>query len=323
MNQSDIRKEVTDYKRVVSEAIIALPHVRDAFEAIEECIEDAKHGCDNRGLVILGESGTGKTHVLKKILSGYPEIRTDTGVKKIIVYVRTGSKPTTKGLAEIILHAMGDPRSDKGSVTTKTNRIRKLIKDLGVMLIIVDEFQHFVDKSSAKVQMEVVDWLKVLIEDTGVGLVVAGVPYAEAAIKINDQQTRRFKSPNIMPQYNWNNTSDRSEFRGVLKAFEKTLPGFCFPDLSSTEMAFRFYCASSGLIGRVANIFKEVISVVLKDGRRKQVCLADLEKAAKRANFSLPEGFEHVFSKTFNVIPSEEVIDEIMQAGITKLDIDE
>ena len=61
-------------------------------------------------------------------------------------------------------------------------------------LIILDEFQHFVDKDSWRVLKNVSDWLKNLIDETEVPIVLIGMPYAVEILDApgNEQLQRRF-----------------------------------------------------------------------------------------------------------------------------------
>ncbi len=48
--------------------------------------------------------------------------------------------------------------------------------------MVVDEFQHFVDKGSQKIQHHVADWLKVLLDESEVAVVVAGLETSMAVL---------------------------------------------------------------------------------------------------------------------------------------------
>ncbi len=52
-------------------------------------------------------------------------------------------------------------------------------------MLILDEFQHFIDRDSAKVLKTVSDWLKTLILDTNLPIILIGLPEAEQILQLN------------------------------------------------------------------------------------------------------------------------------------------
>lgn len=97
---------------------------------------------------------------------------------------------------------------------------------------------------------------------------------------------------------------------------QSKLEDFELPNLSSEDMAFRVYCATGGLIGRLANLLVEAVtSAIYKN--TNLITLSDLNLASKLASYDMPLNISDPFSRNFNVIPSEEVIKEIMNIGRT------
>src|SRR5690606_15421951 len=133
----------------------------------------------------------------------------------------------------------------------------------------------------------VADWLKILVDDAEVSLVVAGLPRCMHVIDTNPQLKRRFQAPAVMPRFNWAITDQRLEFRSILDAMQEGLEPFSFPDLASEEMSFRVYCATGGLIGRVANLLVQTLTDAIY-ANKTSITLQDLGRAAGRASFDLP-----------------------------------
>ena len=48
-----------------------------------------------------------------------------------------------------------------------------------IELIIIDEFQHLVEKSSNRILSRVSDWLKMLINKTKYSIILFGMPYSK------------------------------------------------------------------------------------------------------------------------------------------------
>ena len=107
-------------------------------------------------------------------------------------------------------------------------------------MVMIDEFQHFVDKGSNKIMHNAADWLKVLVDDCHVALVVAGLPTCQAVLERDEQLSGRLLAPMFMPRFDWHNKSEREEFEAILGAFHESISSyFDLPALDSPEMAFR------------------------------------------------------------------------------------
>lgn len=91
---------------------------------------------------------------------------------------------------------LGDPAADKETISSQTLRLRKFIAACEVELIILDEFQHFDDRQSRNVLKTISDWLKNLINQCTVPIVLVGMPGCESVLdqKGNEQLKRRFAS---------------------------------------------------------------------------------------------------------------------------------
>lgn len=146
---------------------ILIPHTAfaDAEKQIEQFFFYAETKAEAEGLAIIGESGTGKTSVLNSFASKHRRIRKEDGLQVPVLFASVPSAPTVKAFAEVLLQANGDPKPGYGTENEKTRRLQKLMKETDVRIIMVDEFQHFVDQGTHKVMHHVADWLKRLIDD--------------------------------------------------------------------------------------------------------------------------------------------------------------
>ena len=309
----DVKKN-NNLRGLVHKIMVCHVWVDNALQRVERCYSGALDGGDTRGLSIIGESGTGKSRILEHVEKKYPRSRDDSGLKVPVLLVKVPSKPTVKGLVEVLLHELGDPLFEKGTEIVKTKRLLKLLAAAETRLLMLDEFQHFVDRTSQKVQHQVADWLKILVDDAQVGLIVAGLPYCTHVIETNTQLKRRFQRSAIMPRFDWSNSEHQVEFCSILGTMQSQLIPFEFPDLSSIDMAFRIYCATGGIIGRVANLLTETITNAIYEDKIK-ITLSALRKADEFASYDKPFDMESPFSKKFNILPSDEIIKSAMQIG--------
>ena len=211
------------------------------------------------GMLLVAQSGTGKSTALKYYEERFPRTETKGGTQIPVLRVGTPESPTVKTLAEAVLVAMGDPASAKGTASAKTNRIIHFFAECGVELLFIDEFQHFYDGQRAAESKRVSDWLKNLINMVGIPVILAGLPRSIAVVNANPQLRRRFGAPHYMPPFGFDSQDERLEFRGVLNGIQSRLPVPC-TDLSEANMAQRFYFASHGLLDYVVKIIDDAVS---------------------------------------------------------------
>lgn len=227
--------------RSLERAFLVAPDLKDPF-----------------GIYIHGESRTGKSRLIEETMGKHVPYRTEDGLVVEVVKLQVPAKPTIKGLAIDLLRALGDPMPDKGTENSMTERLVILLTACKTRLLILDEFQHFVDKSSSfTVIHHLADWLKNLLNRTKVTAVLVGLEYGLAVLKQNEQLRGRFANPIRLPRFDWRDENLRAEFLGLLDGFQSLISKkFNVPEFSSDELGYRFYIATGGLTGYVFNILR-------------------------------------------------------------------
>lgn len=304
----------TENNEIVKETNIVdrifIPHTAAvrALKRIDRCFITAERSLEPMCLLIVGESRSGKSRLLENTAKEHPSYRLDEGLIVPVLMVSTPATPSVKGLAEILLEAIGDPSPEKGSERTMTRRLTKLLKGAKVRMIILDEFQHFYDKTSDKVMHNVADWLKLLIDQSKVSLIVGGLPTCQAVLNQNEQLAGRFMGQIRMPRFDWEDADSRKEFRAILNAFQDSLSEFEWPDLSAYEMAFRFYCATGGLIGYMVKILRQAVQNAIFDAQNT-IDLSALKVAYEESVF-LDSSLSLIpaFDKSFVAVPTDNLV---------------
>lgn len=296
-----------------------IPHTafENALLRLEQCFNYANGTLEPICIALVGESRTGKSRALEECFLRHPRVRQLAGLNNPILRVKIPSKPTVKGLAELMLRALGDPKAHTGSENTKTMRLQSMMASTGVLMVMLDEFQHFYDKGSHKVMHHVADWLKILVEDAKVALIVAGLPSCRAVIDQNEQLAGRFLSPLFMPRFDWLNSSDREEFIAILGAFQESMgQHFDLPVLDGPEMAFRCYCGTGGLIGYLSKFLRQAVWNAL-DADTKIITLSELLQAHDQSVWAKdgPIGLPNPFDKSFSTSVTDDLVARIKRIG--------
>lgn len=296
-----------------------IPHdaFRNATEQIEQAFKYAQNKGEGEALALIGESGTGKTSVLDAVRSRHESV---SGADRDIIPILSAtvpSEPTVKSLAAVLLAAIGDSRPEQGTEPELTRRLKSHIKATGTCMIMIDEFQHFYDRGRHKVMHKVADWLKELIDATKTTLVVAGLPYGTSVIDQNEQLARRFSASLSLPRFSWNDIEQREEFIRILHCYEKEISKhYKIPELSSESMAFRFYCATNGLMGYLSKLLKQLLRNAEMSGK-ESIILEDIAKAYMQSIWPgerIP-GLPRPFSRNFELRCTSEVLQAVSRIG--------
>jgi energy-coupling factor transporter ATP-binding protein EcfA2 len=307
----------THQLKTIDQILIEHTAFDNARNRLKQLIEASLHCSEPVCIALIGESRTGKSRLLEHIANLYPRQRKDEGLRVPILRITTPSKPTVKGLVETFLLELGDPLwNRRGSEIEKTERLITLLIKTGTTMAIIDEFQHFYDKTSHKVQHHISDWLKILVDKAKLVLVVSGLPSCMAVINQNEQLRGRFIGALHMPRFDWADKISRDNFISILEAFQGSMTEFDFPDFSSDNIAFRFYCASGGLIGYVAKILRQAVSNTVFNESAK-ISLEDLALAYEEAIW-IESAIKHPnpFDLRFDPNPTPQLLEAAKAIGI-------
>ena len=277
-----------DWRKVPGEERIAFanqllvlhPRFREAVALLERCHHESRQGGEPVCGALLGASGVGKTSVVDHYCRLHPPVETDTATHQPVLKVTLQPDARPKGIAADLLLALGDPAWSSGTVQTLTNRAVRLLRHCGVELIVMDEFHHLFDADRAKVMTKASQWLKVLIVNTGIPVVVCGMPEAEYVLNAEHTE-RRFKERLTLRCFNWRTAHGQREFCSMLKRLDQTLPLAESSVLASADLAGRFYLACRGVPDYLMTLLRGAVAEAIL---RKSECieLADLARVYER-----------------------------------------
>ena len=260
-----MNKEKIDYSNMSTEekiehfetTVVESPFFTNIIKKITECHKRSKHMTEPRCLIITGDTGFGKTTIGSFYEKDYPRVVRDNGTIIPVLLSSVPSPATIKSMGSWLLRDMGDPMPDRGTTGSITKRLCDLIKECEVELIILDEFQDLIDKDTEKVLSNSADWLKHILNDTGVPMVLMGMPKSTDILSANSQLKRRFRTKIVLKAFKYGTKDGQEEFEKFLIMLEK---GLLFPKpskLYSGEMPFRLFCATRGIIFNVKNLISK------------------------------------------------------------------
>lgn len=245
-----------------------LPHRRykEAMYAMAELHQRRRTYGRGGGLLMVGLSGAGKSTTMASYLESFPRDHTTERTRVPVLLVSVPSSPTARGLGDAILAALGRKRAHRGSAAEKSDLIVELFGKCGVEMLLLDEFHHLFFAPTLNHFRDVTDWLKRLLDATGIGMVGSGLPTSELVVDSNEQLARRFSARIRITPFLLDDPEDFREFRAILKAFEKQLPLPCETPLFEANHARRFHIASYGLLDYVVKTLEGAVSVAAAAG---------------------------------------------------------
>lgn len=235
--------------------IINHPIFKEAKEHLRLCFDSCGRTPDPRCTAIIGPSGSGKSTMIEDFVNSLQKpMEPHT---KLVLVIETPSNPTVKAMASEVLKSIGDPMYFRGTEVQMTDRIVHFLKNLGTQLLIFDEFHNLIDKESDKLSFKASDWIKRLLNKAKKPIAIVGLDRAEEIFLVNEQLRRRFTESYFIKPFDWNKPETRKLLMGFLKAVQQK---YCFEgglEIYCSEMAYRFYCASGGLVGYMIAIVRE------------------------------------------------------------------
>lgn len=252
--------------QLVESILVSFPRHDRVCEKIAYCHDHSKVAAEPECLLVTGPTGAGKTTIREIYARRYPRRRTQEGAHIPVLSTSIPVPASPKSLVTRLLAALGDPLADRGTTVGQTLRLAHLLKACGVELIILDEFQHFIDRESNHILLTVANWLKDLLNETNVPVVLMGMPYSDVILRANAQLERRFGAVDRIEPFGWDTPGGQAEFRTFLRFVDGALPLEAISGLCDQEMARRVHFASGGVVGSCMKLIRRAAVLAITRG---------------------------------------------------------
>lgn len=244
--------------------LIHHPKFEEILGLLDDCRVSSKRTAEPFCALIEGDTGVGKTIAMKAYCAKLPPEVLSEHTRIPVFYTTIPESATPAALVGKILRSLNDPFPESGNKTVKTSRLERLLKDCETQLIILDEFQHFIDGKRHRTMEQTADWLKGLIDASRVPIVLVGMPGSSIILDLHPQLDRRFFKRLEFPPFPWKTGPDKKAFRTLLNELAKALPYPNKPILSEEELAYRFHRATGGKIGLVKKLIVRAMLIMEK-----------------------------------------------------------
>jgi DNA transposition AAA+ family ATPase len=256
-----------DHSRLArfSKFIIAHDLYANALATVARAVKATNATHEPYSALITGDAGTGKTTVCKHFIRLQPTPHREIGtqdVRQVVpgFYCAVTAEVTIKGLAEVMLKRLGATHI-VGDKTQLTERLFDLLRTCKTEVIFLDEFHHLLRSRNLNVLDGVRDWVKGLMNETGVTMILAGLPRCEGIINGEEQISRRFPYRASLSHFVYS-TSAESQYIGVLKALAKGMSEHAglsvAVTLTDADRATAVYAATGGNMNSIRQLLFQV-----------------------------------------------------------------
>lgn len=238
----------------------------------------------------LAPSATGKTSSAEAFRTKYEARGLHSEGERPVIIVPLDSACTSRRLFAAILRTVGDPLCDTGTEDILRSRSYVALKRLGCRLLIIDEVQHLVARSS--VRNDICDVLKRFLDDGIVPLALLGTDEATELLNKNVQLASRLHAPFDMPPLKTSSLEDRKLFKAYVANLDQALVDTgILKRKSGLDAARTLTCLfkiSGGVLGRVTNLIREAL-IHAVEREAEYVELYDLSFAT--SHWAVGQGF--------------------------------
>lgn len=264
--------------------------VRALFDYIEHQFQfnEARGSAD--GVLVIAESGTGKTRTIKQLELMYPSVITPTLTTRPVVRLNIPPSPTPKSLGKAMLDALGDGDPSSGNAYEKFERIEALLVSVATKVIAIDNFQDIPARRRVRGIAEMSDWFRNLCSIRFPGVVVAfGTKEAAIVRDSNPQLCRRMQARFELPMFSITGDENIKRWRHILKELDKRMPLAEDSKLSDSAMSVRIFVATGGNFDYLKKLLAQSMTVALKRGSER-IDMQDLQFGFAGQHQLLAEG---------------------------------
>lgn len=273
---------------------IKLSRVVRILDRATQLIETNWGSSEPDPLVVLGETGLGKSTLLKHLLSKHPRIEHETFSEIPVLYVEVPARSTIPRLSGEMLKSIGLPfqiKGDDGEAALVT-----LIRECRIKLVILDEMNHLVERGRSRTHYNVGDWVKQMSHKAGASFLLAGTPRAANLLKTNEQLGDRFAEVVYLRPL------AGKEFSAALKVFQAHLNRVDSVDLTSPALLKLMAFATGGRLRAIRRLLVRAVEIGLCSADPK-VDLSVLSKAFSEVIYADAPSSRNPFSAKFNGNP--------------------
>lgn len=219
------------------------------------------------GLVISGDSDTGKSRVMERFaeLHRGQELHPETEYAQFpVIYIRAPTTPSRGALLKLILGEIGQQVRGTFRDEDIHQHVVRMLRACGTKVLLIDELQqteHLAANANVRAFLR---GIKALVNDTGRPIAVGGTQDVIDFIRIEPQVRSRFDDLIMM------HPMTAHEEQIAILAFERLLPLRYASDLKSNpDIVCAIQSYSLGYIGRLSRLLQKACMAAVRSGEER------------------------------------------------------
>jgi hypothetical protein len=216
-------------------------------------------------LLLVGESGMGKTMIIEKFTRDHPASFDDTTgrLHMPVVAVQMVSGPDETRFYRRILAAIGAPEPPRATLAVLESLALRLLSELRPGLLVIDEI-HSLQAGTIREQARFLNMLRFLGNELRVPLVCVGTTQARNALRTDDQLVRRFEAFALPP---WREGGD---FTGLISTLMRSLPLRRESQIDEKTLS-RIIGVTGGITSGMFSIMSQLAIAAIESGEERIV----------------------------------------------------
>lgn len=243
-----------------NECFIPYPVITSIFDDFDRLRLNKELGAEPQCMLITGDTGSGKSSLVKAYQSKVNCAACSGFVSVPLLVSRIPAIPCLESTLVELLNDLGqfgsENRKQKKNEKNLTLSLIKLLKRCKTELIIITEFQELIEFKNGTKLLEIANRLKYISEDSGIPIVLVGMPWA-AKIAEEPQWNSRLMIKRNIPYFKL--SKGIAPFVQMLKGFANRMPLREVPKLENEKTALALFAASDGCLRTLKNILNEAL----------------------------------------------------------------
>jgi type II secretory pathway predicted ATPase ExeA len=229
-----------------------------------------------RSMALVGPSGVGKSHCIKKYKNSNPDYVDDNQKVIPVLIASLAQKSTTKELMIKLLSSLTGCGNITGTESHIRARLISRLKASRTEIVFIDEAQHLVRETSDIAAQHAADAIKSLMDEVRLPIVLVGIEslksliYGKAKFEAEKQMIRRYRKLHVLIPYE----SKSEQWEKIMTNYQRKLNVDADADLISDNMLERMHVATDGLFGNIKPLFFEALRLAGADNKITQDILA-------------------------------------------------